>query len=247
LNGRAYIGTSGWNYKHWRNDIYPEKTPQKLWLDFITKHFDTVEVNTSFYRIPKLETVAAWQQATPETFLFALKVWRGITHYRKLNNSGTFTHNFLKVVETLKPGRPAPLLIQLPPNQGKDLDKLISYVRELRSLSDGRWRVAVEFRNSNWLEEDTYKALAKENVALCIHDMIGKGDTERPSDADFVYARRHGTAQGRYAGSYSPEQIRHDADRIRAWTREGRSVFVYFNNDIGGHAFRNAVDLKALS
>jgi uncharacterized protein YecE (DUF72 family) len=244
---RAHIGTSGWNYKHWRNDIYPEKMPQRLWLDFITKHLDTVEVNTSFYRIPTGETVTAWQKATPDGFLFALKLWRGITHYRKLNNSETFTHNFLKVVETLDSSRRAPLLIQLPPNQGKDLNKLISYVRELRSLSDGRWRIAVEFRNNSWLDEETYKGLAKENIALCIHDMVGKGDTDRPNDADFVYARRHGTNRGRYTGSYSPEQIHSDADRIRTWNREGRSVFVYFNNDIGGHAFRNAVDLRALS
>lgn len=81
---RAHVGTSGWNYKHWRNLIYPERMPQKRWLDFIAENLDTVEVNTSFYRIPKRETVAAWQAATPEHFLFALKLWRGITHYRKL-------------------------------------------------------------------------------------------------------------------------------------------------------------------
>lgn len=139
------------------------------------------------------------------------------------------------------------MLIQLPPNQGKDLNKLVDYVRELRRLSDRRWRIAAEFRNNNWLDDETYKALDEENVALCIHDMIGKGDTSRPNDADFVYMRRHGTNEGRYAGSYSLEQIRADADRLRSWTREGRSVFVYFNNDIGGHAFRNARDLRALS
>ncbi len=243
----VYIGTSGWNYKHWRNLIYPEQTPQKRWLDFIAQNFDTVEVNTSFYRIPKQETVAAWQAATEDHFLFALKLWRGITHYRKLKNSETFTANFLKVAEALRPDRRAPLLIQLPPNQGKDLEKLIGYIRELRGLSDGRWRVAVEFRNDGWLSDDTYKALDEENVALCIHDMIGKGNTDRPNDADFVYIRRHGTNEGRYAGSYSPEQIRADGNRIHSWIREGRAVFVYFNNDIGGHAFWNARDLRAIS
>lgn len=90
MTARAYVGTSGWNYKHWRNLIYPEK---RRWLDFIAQNFDTVEVNTSFYRIPKQETVAAWQAATPEHFLFAPKLWRGITHYRKLKNAGTFTAN----------------------------------------------------------------------------------------------------------------------------------------------------------
>jgi uncharacterized protein YecE (DUF72 family) len=243
---RAYVGTSGWNYKHWRNLIYPEGTPQKRWLEFIAQHFDTVEVNTSFYRIPTKESVAAWQEGTPDRFLFALKLWRGITHYRKLKNSETFTGNFLEVVQQLRPHRRAPLLIQLPPNQGKDIDKLVDYVRELRALSDKRWKIAVEFRNANWLDEETYRALDKANIALCIHDMIGKGNTDTPGSADFLYIRRHGTNEGRYAGRYSPEQLRADARRIRTWTREGRSVFIYFNNDIGGHAFWNARDLRRM-
>jgi uncharacterized protein YecE (DUF72 family) len=242
----AYIGTSGWNYKHWRNLIYPERTPQKRWLDFIVQHFHTVEVNTSFYRIPRKETVASWAASTPDHFRFALKLWRGITHYRKLTKSDTLTANFLDVAQQLPPGRRAPLLIQLPPNQGRDVERLISYVRLLRQLSDKHWSIAIEFRNSNWLDADTFKALDKENVALCIHDMLGKGDTDRANNADFVYMRRHGANEGRYAGSYSPEQLRADADRIRAWTDAGRQVFVYYNNDIGGHAFWNARDLQKL-
>jgi uncharacterized protein YecE (DUF72 family) len=243
---RAYIGTSGWNYKHWRNLIYPARMAQKRWLDFIAQHFDTVEVNTSFYRIPKKESVSAWAESTPEHFRFALKLWRGITHYRKLRNSETFTANFLEVAEHMPAERRAPLLIQLPPNQGKDVPKLIEYVRDLRRVSDKHWLVSVEFRNNDWLDEETYEALDREDVALCIHDMAGKGNTDQPNKANFVYVRRHGSGEGRYAGSYSPEQLRADADRIRAWTREGRRVFVYYNNDIGGHAFWNARDLRMM-
>jgi uncharacterized protein YecE (DUF72 family) len=246
MAARGYIGTSGWNYKHWRNLIYPERTPQKRWLDFMVGNFDTVEVNTSFYRIPKKETVAAWAQATPEHFRFALKLWRGITHYKKLTNSDTFTGNFLEVAQQLPPHRRGPLLIQLPPNQGKDLDKLIAYVRGLRELSDKQWPISVEFRNNTWLDDDTYRALDEENVALCIHDMVGKANTDRENHADFVYVRRHGTNEGRYAGSYSPEQLQSDASRVRAWMAEGRNVFMYYNNDIGGHAFWNARDLRKL-
>jgi uncharacterized protein YecE (DUF72 family) len=242
----AHIGTSGWNYKHWRNSIYPQRTPQKRWLEFIAQNFDTVEVNTSFYRIPKKETVAAWAESTPEHFRFAIKLWRGITHYKKLKNAEALTANFLEVVEQLAPNRRAPLLIQLPPNQGKDIDKLVDYIQVLRELSDKQWLIAAEFRNSNWLDDDTYSALDRENVALCIHDMTGKADTDRANNAGFIYIRRHGTNRGRYTGSYSPEQLRADADRIHGWTAEGRRVFVYYNNDIGGHAFRNARDLRNL-
>jgi uncharacterized protein YecE (DUF72 family) len=243
---RAYIGCSGWNYKHWRNLIYPPKFAQKRWLGFMADHFDTVEVNTSFYRIPKPETLIAWQEATPERFRFALKLWRGITHYKKLTNSGEFTRNFLEVADALEPARRGPLLIQLPPNQGKDTEKLRAYLEELQSSFTKPWEVAVEFRNDAWLTPDIYRMLDKYRTALCIHDMPGKAATDRPNDVSFVYIRRHGTAQGRYAGSYSPEQLESDANRIREWVKEGKSVYVFFNNDIGGHAFWNAKSLHSM-
>jgi uncharacterized protein YecE (DUF72 family) len=243
---RAYIGCSGWNYKHWRNLIYPPRFAQKGWLGFMAERFDTVEVNTSFYRIPKRETVIAWQGATPERFKFALKLWRGITHYKKLTNSAEFTRRFLEVADALDPARRAPLLIQLPPNQGKDLDKLGAYLDELEGLFGSPWKVAVEFRNDSWLTPDVYRMLDEHRAALCIHDMRGKAATDRPNNVDFIYIRRHGSAHGRYAGSYSPEQLEQDANRIRSWLNDGRSVYIYFNNDIGGHAFWNAETLRSM-
>lgn len=245
MSARAYVGTSGWNYKHWRGLIYEAGFPQKKWLGFIAQNFDTVEVNTSFYRIPKPETVASWQESTPDEFVFALKLWRGITHYRKLKAAGDLTERFLKSAEALPVRRRAPLLIQLPPNQGRDLPKLEQYVREYRELAPTKWDIAVEFRNATWLEPDVYRSMDRLRVAVCLHDMTGKGATDEPNDARFIYIRRHGSTDGRYAGSYSPEAIGRDAERIRSWVREGRSVYVYYNNDIGGHAFRNAKDLKA--
>jgi uncharacterized protein YecE (DUF72 family) len=241
---RAYIGTSGWNYKHWRNLIYAPKFAQKNWLGFIAEHFDTVEVNTSFYRIPTSETIAAWQQATPAQFKFALKLWRGITHYKKLINAAEFTRRFLDVADVLDTKRRGPLLIQLPPNQSKDLAKLDMYLRELRGLLTTRWNVALEFRHDSWLDPEVYRLLDKHRAALCIHDMPGKAATTTPNDAPFIYMRRHGTAEGRYAGSYSEEQLEHDAGNVRKWTKEGKSVYVYYNNDIGGHAFWNARQLR---
>jgi uncharacterized protein YecE (DUF72 family) len=244
VQARAYVGTSGWNYKHWRDLIYPRGLSQKKWLGQAAATFDSVEVNTSFYRIPRPETVEAWQAATPPHFVFALKLWRGITHYRKLKAAGDLTERFLESGEALAPERRAPLLIQLPPNQGKDLPKLEEYVDEWRRLAPTAWEIAVEFRNSAWLEPDVYESLNRLQVALCIHDMAGKGDTDTPNQAPFVYVRRHGTAGGRYAGSYSPERIGYDAGRIAGWVREGRRVYVYYNNDIGGHAWWNARDLR---
>lgn len=243
---RAYIGTSGWNYKHWRNLIYPPKFAQKNWLGFIADRFDTVEVNTSFYRIPTSQTITAWQESTPKRFKFAIKMWRGVTHYRKLKNAAGFTRRFLGVADGLEPPRRAPLLIQLPPNQSKDLEKLNQYLRELRESFTTKWDVALEFRHDSWLDADVYRLLDKHRAALCIHDMPGKAAVDEPNDGPFVYIRRHGTATGPYSGSYSGEQLEREAARIRRWIKEGKSVYAYFNNDIGGHAFWNAEQLRSM-
>jgi uncharacterized protein YecE (DUF72 family) len=241
---QAYVGTSGWNYKHWRNLIYPPKFAQKRWLGFMVERFDTVEVNTSFYRIPKQETIAAWQDATPEHFKFAMKLWRGITHYKKLVAAAEFSRRFLDVIDVLEPARRAPLLIQLPPNQGKDVSKLDAYLDELAGLFTVPWDVTVEFRNDAWLAPDTFRVLDKHRAALCLHDMVGKAAVDEPNDAPLVYIRRHGTASGPYAGSYSEEQLAREADRMKGWVKQGKPVYIYFNNDIGGHAFWNAERLR---
>jgi uncharacterized protein YecE (DUF72 family) len=243
---RAWIGTSGWNYKHWRNLIYPEKLAQKKWLEFIARDFDTVELNTSFYRIPQASSVQAWQESAPPSFRFAVKLWRGITHYRKLVNSGEFLQKFFDVVNSFDASRRAPVLIQLPPSQGKAVEKLDSFLHEFKRIAGARWAVAVEFRHPSWLDPEVYRILDRYQAALCLHDMEGKAATDEPNDSPLIYIRRHGSSEARYEGSYSPEHIERDANHIRSWLREGKAVYVYYNNDIGGHAFWNARDLKGL-
>jgi uncharacterized protein YecE (DUF72 family) len=239
----VYIGTSGWNYKHWKERFYPAGLRQKDWFVFLAERFNTVEVNTSFYRIPKREVVEHWADIAPVDFKFAVKLWRGITHYKKLLNSGVYVENFLEVVEALPQRMRAPILIQLPPNQGKDVEKLRTFLHEFHQIAGKGWRVAVEFRNPEWLSDDVYDVLNKASAAICLHDMEGRAATDRENDAPFVYVRRHGSGAGRYAGSYSAQQIASDAERIRAWAKAGKDVYVYYNNDIGGCA---VMDGKAL-
>jgi uncharacterized protein YecE (DUF72 family) len=246
MKGRAFIGTSGWIYKHWRGEIFEPGFAQRRWLGRVAELFDTVEVNTSFYKVPKPETVESWVAGTPDSFLFALKLWRGITHYRKLVNAGDLTERFLLSADAVPAHRRAPLLIQLPPNQKPNLPKLEAYVHEFRNLSGNGWRIAVEFREDSWLQPATYELMDRLEVALCLHDMHGKAANDHANRAPFVYIRRHGSSEQLYAGSYSPEAIQRDAERIESWTEEGRDVFVYYNNDIGGHAFRNALDLRSV-
>lgn len=239
----VHIGTSGWNYPHWKQHFYPTEIRQADWLGFYAQHFDTVEVNYSFYRIPSREAVERWIGMTPNRFRFAIKLWRGITHFRKLKNCRGLLQNFFDAFSSLPPRRRAPLLIQLPPNQGRDLAKLDEFFQELREVSaPSRWKVAVEFRNESWLCEDTYRLLNRHRAALCLHDMIGRADVDEPNDVKFVYMRRHGPSDESFGG-YSPKQIQRDARRIRKWLGEGRSVFVYYNNDAEGYAILNAMQL----
>jgi uncharacterized protein YecE (DUF72 family) len=226
--------------------IYPERLPASKWLAFVTEQLDSIEVNTSFYRIPKPESIQNWQKQAPERVRFALKLWRGITHYKKLRNATPYVQSFLDVAENLAPERRAPLLIQLPPNQGKDVEKLESFIGEMQVLMATEWNIAVEFRNAAWMTDDVYSALDRLGVAICLHDMSGRAPADRPNEAPFVYIRRHGSGEGRYQGSYSAEQLREDAARMQAWARAGKNVYIYYNNDIGGHAYHNAIDLKRL-
>jgi uncharacterized protein YecE (DUF72 family) len=123
------------------------------------------------------------------------------------------------------------------------VEKLREFLRELHEAADGRWRVAVEFRNATWLDDDVYRVLDEAGAAICLHDMHPFAATERENDAKFIYIRRHGFGAGKYAGSYPPEKIAADADRVRKWASEGKDVFVYYNNDIDGWAVANAREL----
>ena len=244
-SGRLFIGTSGWSYRHWRDTVYPSRLPTTKWLRFIEDNFNTVEINASFYRLPKPEVVAQWGATAPPGFEFALKMWRGITHYSKLKNAGHNLARFLEVAEAMEPTRRAPMLIQLPPNQSIDVEKLESFLGEFASGSDSHWRLAVEFRHDSWLTAQTIAVLDRYGAALCVHDMRGKGAVAEPNEkSTFVYVRRHGSGDARYSGKYTPEEIRHDAQLIDQWRRSGRDVYVYYNNDIGGHAFHNALELR---
>jgi uncharacterized protein YecE (DUF72 family) len=245
--GSAHVGTSGWSYRHWRGCVYPGDVRAANWFGYLAARFDTVEVNTSFYRIPRPEMIARWDELAPPGFQFALKMWRGITHYSKLKNAARNVNRFLEVAELLPSERRAPMLVQLPPNQGIDTEKLDTFLHEWTATSDARWRLAVEFRNDSWIVPETLRVLDRHRAALCLHDMAGVGAVAEPNaGAPFVYVRRHGPGDRRYSGNYSSEHIRSDARQIRGWINSGRDVYIYFNNDIGGHAFHNALELKEM-
>jgi uncharacterized protein YecE (DUF72 family) len=242
--GECYIGTSGWNYKHWANNrFYPKGLKPGEWLAFLAEHFNTVEVNYSFYRMPSPEAVSGWQSATPDEFLLAVKLWRGITHYKKLKEPGNYLVSFLDIISVVGQRRRGPLLVQLPPQMGPDLQRLDGFLTMLDELTaPSPWRVAVEFRHTGWLTPPVYRLLDGYRAALVLADSP-RCPIREPNDVDFIYIRRHGSWQ-HHEGRYLPQQIEEDAARIRDWLTAGQRVFVYYNNDAFGHAVDNGRQLR---
>lgn len=244
--GKVYVGTSGWNYRDWKGRFYPPALKPAEWLGYLARRFDTTEINTTFYRIPKVEFVRRWSQQVPGRFRFAVKLWRGITQYRKLADCREYLPSFFEALAPLAVGQRGPLLVQLPPSLGKDLERLDAFLDEVREVtSPRRWRVAVEFRNPTWLCDETYALLDRQAAAIVLHDMQRAAPVQRPNDVGFVYIRRHGPT-GRYAGGYSSGQIKRDAASIARWSEAGKAVFIYYNNDVEGHAVTDAEQLRRM-
>ena len=231
------IGTSGWYYDHWKEVFYPVSLPKSKWFEHYAEHFDTVEVNNTFYHQPKLQTFKNWQKQAPKNFLFTIKANRFITHIKKLKDTQEPLERFFEGTSLLKSNL-GPILYQLPPSLHKDLERLGGFLQTLPK----KYLAVFEFRHESWYSDDTFELLRKFNFGFCIHDMPGK-KSPREVTADIVYVRFHGTT-GRYSGSYPISTLRDWAKWFKEQTKSARSIYAYFNNDIHGHAIKNAKQLK---
>ncbi|MHB8793302.1 MAG: DUF72 domain-containing protein [Thermoleophilia bacterium] len=231
------IGTSGWNYSHWRELFYPRDLRQKAWLEFYSKAFDTVEINSTFYRLPKPEYVDNWADSTPGGFLFAVKGSRYLTHLKRLGETGEPLDRFFDLLSRLG-DKAGPVLWQLPPQMKRDDDRLSAFVGSL----PGGWRHTFEFRNPEWFCPEVYEILERAGMALCFGD-----HPERPQEpvqtTGWSYLRFH---YGENDGSYSQAQLDEWAGYINGHLKEGVDVYAYFNNDANGHALKNAETLRCL-
>jgi uncharacterized protein YecE (DUF72 family) len=234
-----WVGTSGYVYRHWRRGVfYPEGLRQRDELPWYAERFRTVELNNPFYRLPAPESFDRWRDAVADDFLFAVKASRYITHIRRLREVAEPIALFLERARRLG-SRLGPLLFQLPPSFPADL---VALRRFLEELPDG-YRWVVEFRHPSWHTPEAYEALAARGVALCI-PVGGRVRPDLVTTADFVYLRMHaGDGAG---GGFTPEQLQWWAGRLRALGGTGKDRFVYFNNDAGGHAPRDARSLLDL-
>jgi uncharacterized protein YecE (DUF72 family) len=231
---RAYVGTSGYQYNHWKGVFYPEDLPKTRWFDFFRSRFATVEINATFYHLPQKKTFSKWREKAPDGFVYTLKYSRFGTHVKKLKDTPETLSRFLENSEPLLPILGS-ILVQLPPGWKKDVERLKSFF----DFAPDRIRWAFEFRNASWLCDEVYAVLEKNNSAIVVHDRI-KPHPEVVT-ADWAYLRFHGGDVE--SGGYSPRQLSATAEKIRAHTAAGRDVYVYFNNDWDGHAVFNAEDL----
>jgi uncharacterized protein YecE (DUF72 family) len=235
----ARIGCSGWQYKHWRGNFYPDDLPQKLWFEHYAAEFDTVEINNTFYRLPEASTFANWGERAPAHFLFAVKASRFLTHMKKLKDPEEPAERFFSRARALR-RHLGPVLYQLPPGWKLDRARLEHFLQVLpRGV-----RHVLEFREPSWYSDDVYALMARHKIALCLHDMPGS-TTGRLRVGPFVYLRFHG-ASGRYDGSYPESHLGGWADWLHDQRLTGADVYAYFNNDVGGHAPRNALTLRQL-
>jgi len=240
------IGTSGYNYPHWWNGMfYPTDLPQRKWLEFYAEHFDTVELNVSFYRLPSKEAFQNWYKRTPNRFSFGVKGSRFITHIKRLKECREPLSLLLEHASPLKE-KLGVVLWQLPPRFRFQKERLEEFCVLLSTLPRSKLiRHAFEFRDESWFCREAIQILEEFNFALCIAHGSGLPYMETVT-SDFIYLRFHG-GETLYGSNYSDQELKEWAAKIKGWEKGGKAAFVYFNNDAYGFAIKNALTLKKLT
>jgi len=231
------VGCSGWQYDDWRGVLYPEGLAKGRWLERYSQVFETVEVNSTFYRLASADAVKRWVEETPPEFVFAAKASRYMTHVKRLQNLGEGIGRYYDGIEPLVESRKlGPIVWQFPANFERDDER---FGRALPLLPPGRH--CFEFRHESWFTDSVYKQLRAHNAALVIADSPRWPFQARVLTADWTLVRLHHGHRGR-DGNYSETEITEWAQRIAGWSEQAEA-FVYFNNDRRGYAVRNALSL----
>jgi len=239
MKKRLFIGTSGWDYRHWKGIFYPKDLSQDKWLEYYSGCFNCVELNVTFYRMVEKATFSAWRKRTPKNFHFVVKGSRFITHIKRLKDCADplklLLHNSGGLKEKL-----AAILWQLPPGFKKDLARLENFLKLLKKTG---LRYAFELRNLSWFDPETYSLLKKYNCSLCVADSGSRFPTVKESTADFLYLRFHGGGS-LYSSDYSDKDLKSWADFSARFKH--KDVFAFFNNDAYGYAVKNAQKFQQL-
>ena len=235
----ALIGTSGYTYGHWQNGVfYPKDWPKNRLLEYYHQHFNSVELNVTFYRLPSQAVFKGWYRKTPKDFKFVVKGSRFITHIKRLKDPRGSVKFFFENASPLA-DKLRCVLWQLPASFKCDLQRLESFIGELKRNKKARALLhSVEFRHQSWFNETVYEVLKQNNINLCIADSP-RWPSEEVITSDFIYVRFHG---GRvlYGSEYSEDELKRWARKVRRWAKKETLLFAFFNNDANGFAVRNA-------
>jgi uncharacterized protein YecE (DUF72 family) len=232
------IGCSGWNYRHWQEAFYPKGLPAKRWLEHYALFFDTVEVNSTFYRLPSVSAVQGWAEQSPPGFVFTIKASRYLTHIKRLAEMASGVGRFYERIEPLiDAGKLGPVLWQLPGNFQRDDERLAA---ALEQLPPGRH--CFEFRHPSWFADDVYTLLKRHRVALVIGHHPERPFQAYELTADWTFIRFHYGNRGK-GGNYSAREIDEWARRVEHWSSSA-DVYAYFNNDWNAYAVHNALALR---
>ncbi len=232
-----YIGCSGWYYDHWKNRFYPEDLKKSDWLTYYGEHFNTVEINSTFYRFPTEKLLTTWYKKTPEDFIFTLKVNQIITHRKKFKDTKDLLKRFYKISGILE-NKLGCILFQIPPNITKNMDFLANIVNQL----DSDKKNVIEFRDISWFHEDVYQFLTDNNLNFCTVSAPDLPDN-LVTTYSLAYIRFHGI-EDKYQHLYSIDELEEWAQKIQNLNAD--EIFCYFNNDYEANAIKNCKQLKKI-
>ena len=231
-----WIGCSGFHYKHWKGVFYPEDLAQSKWFEFYNNHFKTLELNVTFYRFPRLPALENWYNISPKSYRFSIKVPKAITHFKQFNDTKRMMNDFYGTTREGLKDKLGCVLFQMPPRMSYKPEKL----EQILDNVDLAFNNVLEFRHESWWNAEVYNTLGKNNITFC-----GMSHPTLPNEVilnnKILYFRFHGVPQV-YASPYDLATLQKVADEIKA-NPKIKEAYIYFNNDIGASAIRNASEL----
>ncbi len=234
-----HIGCSGFYYNHWKGLFYPEDLPKSKWFDFYKERFNTLELNVTFYRFPRLSTFESWYKKSPDNFSFAVKAPRIITHYKQFHETREIMQGYYATIAEGLKDKLGAVLFQLPPRADYTTERLERIIDTL----DPQYNNVLEFRHESWWNEEVYRILGKHQISFCgmSHPTLPE---EVIQNTKLLYYRFHGSEQ-LYASKYSTQKLAAFVKKVKAF-KGLKKAFIYFNNDIGGYAVENAIQLQSM-
>ncbi len=237
---RIHVGTSGWSYKHWKEIYYPTELKPVEYLSYYSNRFKIAEINTSFYHLPKKQTVLNWVEKAGEDFMFCPKISKYITHIKKLQDANEPLQKFFEVFDLIQPNL-GPVLIQLPPSLKYQSEMAATFFNALH-IYQSDYDFVLEIRHPSWLEDEPQKLLRSYSIGFVMSHSKDRFPYAELITSKHIYLRLHGPG-ALYASDYSDQMLQNYAQKFLHWQGAGHEVWAFFNNDIQGFAYRNAARL----